>query len=112
MCCYYSKEALPVRRLRILGNGGQPLGFTLFDPTLLNTKRSLLDDPAKYQPKFEQEATDLVLNPTQIIQSSIEIDSSRLTLEFMYYDNSTELIEINTSNLGGKYILTGQGGRR
>ncbi|MDZ4676288.1 MAG: hypothetical protein SGI74_02170 [Oligoflexia bacterium] len=103
------KESLPVRRLRILGNGRQSLGFKLLDPTLLKVKRYSPEDLDKYQPKFEQEATDFVLSPTEIFQASIEIDSSQLTLEVMYYDNSFEFIEIDTSNLGGKYILTGQG---
>lgn len=103
------KESLPIRRLRILGNSRQPLGFKLLDPTLLKVKRYSPKDLDKYQPKFEQEATDFVLPPTEIFQSSIEIDSSQLTIEVMYYDNGFEFIEIDTSNLGGKYILTGQG---
>lgn len=103
------KESLPVRRFRILGNGRQPLAFKLLDPTLLKVKRYSPEDLEKYQPKFEQEATDFVLAPTEIFQTSVEIDSSQLTLEFMYYDNTFEFIEIDTSNLGGKYILTGQG---
>lgn len=103
------KESLPVRRLRILGNDRQPLRFKLLDPTLLKVKRYSPEDLEKYQPKFNQETTDFVLAPTEIFQTSIEIESSQLTLEFMYYDNSFEFIEIDTSNLGGKYILTGQG---
>lgn len=103
------KESLPVRRLRILGNGRQPLGFKLLDPTLLKVKRYSPEDLDKYQPKFEQEAIDFVLSPTDIFQTSVEIDSSQLVLEVMYYDNSFEFIDIDTSNLGGKYILTGQG---
>lgn len=103
------KESLPVRKFRILGNSRQPLGFKLFDPTLLKVKRYSPEDLDTYQPKFEQEATDFVLAPTEIFQTSVEIDSSQLTLEFMYYDNTFEFLEIDTSNLGGKYILTGQG---
>ncbi len=103
------KESLPVRRLRILGNGRQPIGFKLLDPTMLKVKRYSPEDLDKYQPKFEQEALDFVLSPTEIFQTSVEIDSSQLVLEAMYYDNTFEFIEIDTSNLGGKYILTGQG---
>ena len=103
------KESLPVRRFRILGNSRQPLDFKLLDPTLLKVKIYSPEDLDKYLPSFKNEARDFILSPNEIFQASIAIDSSQLTLEVMYYDNRFEFIEIDTSNLGGKYILTGQG---
>jgi len=56
-----------------------------------------------------QEITDLILPPNQLSFVEVVLQGNQCRFEVMYYDNSFEFIEIDTSNLGGKYILTGQG---
>lgn len=54
--------------------------------------------------------TDIILLPNIIYQAFFEIQSGQFKIEAMYYDNKFEFVEIETSVLGGKYILTGRGG--
>jgi hypothetical protein len=98
---------LPIRRMRVLfgpekeGQATEIAACTINHdnkiPIVLNLTNS------------RQEITDIILQPNQLSFVEIVLQGSQLRFEVMYYDNSFEFIEIDTSNLGGKYILTGQG---
>jgi hypothetical protein len=101
--------ALLIRTLRILGPNGQAISFLFSqrEERKHPTEEILgnIDDLQNYA----QVATDLVIQPNEIYRVLFPAYSSQFKIEAMYYDNTFEFIEIDTSNLGGKYILTGQG---
>lgn len=98
---------LPIRRMRVLfgperhGQATEIAAFTINHdkkiPISLNLSSS------------RQEIADIILQPNQLSFVEIVLQGSQLRFEVMYYDNSFEFIEIDTSNLGGKYVLTGRG---
>lgn len=104
------QTALPIRTLRLLGQNGQAMKFLFSDelhgahPKKVN--KEMVDQRLGGMPQVD---TDIILHPNTIYQVFFEIESGQFKIEVMYYDNSFEFIEIDTSNLGGKYILTGQG---
>jgi len=53
--------------------------------------------------------TDIILRPNTIYKAFFEIQSGQFKIETMYYDNLFEFVEVDTSVLGGKYVLTGKG---
>ncbi len=104
------KEALPVRRLRILGSDGQAIRFLLSDelhgshPKKID--RTMTLERMSGVPQLD---TDLILLPNRIYQAFFEFESGQFQVEAMYYDNSFEFIKIDSSILGGNYVLSGQG---
>lgn len=104
------KTALPIRTLRILAQNGQATRCLFSDQTQDLSGKAIL---AKMQLHFnsgnQSKDTDIILSPNLVYQAFFEIESSQFKIEVMFYDNSFEFIEIDTSNLGGKYILTGKG---
>ncbi len=96
---------LPIRTLRVLF-GPEKQG----QATELSAHRIVEDKKARIGLRHSnQEITDLILQPNQLSFVEIVLQGNQCRFEVMYYDNSFEFIEIDTSNLGGKYILTGQG---
>lgn len=98
---------LLARRLRLLGNDGQAMPIALIYPE----RPPQLRDRSYTQssPKCESEAVDVVFEHGKVQGVSYESEVSQLRVEVMYYDNSFEFIDVDTSNLGGKYTLTGKG---
>ena len=96
---------LPIRTLRVLfGPEKQGQATELTAHTIIEDKKARIG-----LRHSNQEITDLILQPNQLSFVEIVLQGSQLRFEVMYYDNSFEFIEIDTSNLGGKYILTGHG---
>jgi hypothetical protein len=96
---------LPVRTLRVLfGPEKQGHATELSAHTIIEEKKARIG-----LRHSNQAITDLILQPNQLSFVEIVLQGSQCRFEVMYYDNSFEFIEIETSNLGGKYILTGQG---
>lgn len=96
---------LPIRTLRVLfGTERQGQGTELTAHTIIEDKKVRIG-----LRHSAQEITDIILQPNQLCFVEIVLQGSQCRFEVMYYDNSFEFIEIDTSNLGGKYILTGQG---
>lgn len=102
------KESMPIRRLRFLdGYRSTTQKHIHFNFRSLNTESS---DSEKNIPSAKHsELTNVIFSPNDIHEAWFDYGYGQLTVEVMYYDNSFEFIEIDTSNLGGKYILTGQG---
>jgi hypothetical protein len=62
--------------------------------------------------KFTDKIRDLVLKSDlvhEILLKSPEGFPSQFKIRVMYYDNSFETVDVDTANLGGKYVLTGKG---
>lgn len=104
------QTALPIRTLRLIGLDGQAMKFLLSNelhgahPKKIN--KELVEQSLAGMPQVD---TDIILHPNTIYQIFFQIESGQFKIEVMYYDNSFEFIDIDTTNLGGKYILTGQG---
>lgn len=104
------RTPLPIRTLRLLGQDGQAMQFMLSDKFCGWSTAQLKNEITVFDfSAMSQTETDLVLLPNIIHQAFFQNRFSQIKVEVMYYDNSFEFIEIDTSNLGGKYILTGQG---
>lgn len=102
------KQSLPIRRLRFLEGYRSPTQKHIqFNFRSLNSVSS--DSEKNIASARLSELTNLIFNPNDIHEAWFDFGYGQLTVEVMYYDNSFEFIEIDTSNLGGKYILTGQG---
>lgn len=96
---------LPIRTLRVLfGPEKQGQATEISAHTIIEDKKVRIG-----LRHSNQEITDLILQPNQLSFVEIVLQGSQCRFEAMYYDNSFEFIEIDTANLGGKYILTGQG---
>lgn len=96
---------LPIRTLRVLfGPEKQGQAKDLTAHTIIEDKKVRIG-----LRHSNQEITDLILQPNQLGFVEIVLQGNQCRFEVMYYDNSFEFIEIDTSILGGKYILTGQG---
>lgn len=104
------QTALPIRTLRLVGPDGQAMRFLFSNelhgahPKKIN--KEMVEQNLAGMPQVD---ADIILHPNTIYQVFFQIQSGQFKVEVMYYDNSFEFIEIDTSNLGGKYILTGQG---
>jgi len=57
----------------------------------------------------QQEISDLILIPNELYFIEVVLTHGQFNFKIMYYDNTFENINIDTSNLGGKYILIGHG---
>lgn len=98
---------LPIRTLRILfGPEKQGQATEIAAYTVVEEKKVPIGIRIW---SSRQEITDLILPPNQLSFVEVVLQGNQCRFEVMYYDNSFEFIEIDTSNLGGKYILTGQG---
>lgn len=101
------QTSMPIRKIRVLNSSG----VTQFQFLEKNSKQKYVE---KYQAimknlsSYQNEVVDLILLPSIIYQLMVRVQG-QFKIEAMYYDNSFEFIEIDTSYLGGKYILTGQG---
>jgi hypothetical protein len=104
------QTALPIRSLRILGQDGQALRF-LFSDELHGSHPKKIDKEVAVArlSGMPQLDTDIILLPNTIYKAFFEIQSGQFKIETMYYDNSFEFLEIDTSVIGGEYILTGKG---
>lgn len=98
-------SALPIRTLRILYGPEKTGQSTHISAYTVEGKEK---QPFGRQ-HIKNQMTDLILARNQLCFVEAECNNGQLRFEVMYYDNSFEFIEIDTSNLGGKYILTGQG---
>lgn len=102
------KEPLPIRRLRFLEGYRAPTQKHIqFNFRSLNSESN--DSEKNIASARHSELTNLIFNTNDIHEAWFDFGYGQLTVEVMYYDNSFEFIEIDTSSLGGKYILTGQG---
>lgn len=103
------EQPMRIRTLRLIALNGQAMKFKLIEKSepahYVEKYQSIVDS----LPSYSQQATDIIFMPNTIYQAFIGIESGQFKIEAMYYDNTFEFIEIDTSNLGGKYILTGQG---
>ena len=98
-------SSLPIRTMRVLfGPEKQGQATELSAHTIIDDKKARIG-----LRHSNQEITDLILQPNELSFVEIVLQGNQCRFEVMYYDNSFEFIEIDTSNLGGKYILTGQG---
>ncbi len=106
------QNSLPIRSLRLITVPGQPMEFQFSRKTDCNesskSRSGLLGLSIL---KMSQVASDVILQPHTVYEVIFNIESGQFKCEVTYYDGSQELIDINTSNQGGKYILTGLGGR-
>tara|TARA_R110002049_G_scaffold209537_1_gene380430 strand:- start:816 stop:1307 length:492 start_codon:yes stop_codon:yes gene_type:complete len=99
------KEPLPIRTIRVLkGLRSTTQDISYF--TLSNLKKGQV---AILSENYSQVSVNCIIEPNQLYQIMIKEELLQLTIEVMYYDNSFEFLEIDTSILGGKYILTGKG---
>lgn len=100
------KESLPIRTLTFLyGNPENRIHSALSDSLLNSTQ---INNSAN----FSNSKNDLIFKNNQIIKYTLLSESdwpNQFSIRAMYYDNTFEFIQIDTSNLGGKYILTGKG---
>lgn len=63
---------------------------------------------------YESSQSDLIFEtnkPVKVLLRSQKDWPTQFKIRVMYYDGSFEFIDIDTSNLGGKYVLTGKGKR-
>ena len=96
---------LPIRTMRVLfGPEKQGQTTEIAAYTILEDKKARIG-----LRHTNQDITDLILQPNQLNFVEIVLQGSQCRFEVMYYDNSFEFLEIDTSDLGGRYILTGQG---
>lgn len=104
------QTALPIRNLRLIGPDSQAMKF-LFSSDLHGAHPKKINKEMVEQnfAGMPQVDTDIILHPNAIYQVFFPIESGQFKIEVMYYDNRFEFVEIDTSNLGGKYILTGKG---
>ena len=96
---------LAIRTLRILSgsvNQGQALEIAAH---AVKDEKSV----AVGRTSSKQELVDLVIVPNELTKVEMRLEASQVRFEVMYYDNSFEFVEIDTSILGGKYRLTGRG---
>ncbi|WP_413288384.1 hypothetical protein [Bdellovibrio sp. HCB337] len=100
-------SALTIRTLRILF-GSEKIGRSthIAAYTVDGKEKKLIGRQSK-----KKLVADLIITSKQLCFIEAECSSGRLHFEVMYYDNSFEFIEIDTSNLGGKYILMDRGGK-
>lgn len=103
------KAALPIRSLSITGVIS---GNRQYKSFICREKNEQPIPPYGMvrTPHFihKQSHIDLIIEMNQIWYLEVKVVHEP-RIEVMYYDNSFEFIEIDTSNLGGKYILTGKG---
>lgn len=100
------KESLPIRRLRFLeGYRSASQKHIQFNFKSLKIESS----DSEKNITSASELPNLIINLNDIYEAWFDLGYGQLTVEIMYYDNSFEFIEIDTSKLGGEYILTGKG---
>lgn len=99
------KEPLAIRTLRVLTGLRSPTQQNV----LFEFEQMKKDDQGYITGNNNEFPKDIILNPNRLYQIVIQDEMSQLTIEAMYYDNTFEFLEIDTSILGGKYILTGKG---
>ena len=97
------KQSLPIRTLRLL-EGKRSSYNRNIDFTLIKAR-----EENDQEPKLFLSNRDILLIHEKIYNLNLKQEQLQMTFEVMYYDNSFEFVEIDTSNLGGKYILTGIG---
>ncbi len=98
-------SAMPIRTLRVLYGPEKTSQSTHISAYTIEGKEKHLIG----RQQIKNQMTDLILVPNQICFVEAECNSGQLRFEVMYYDNSFEFLEIDTSYLGGKYVLTGKG---
>ncbi|HLD98845.1 MAG TPA: hypothetical protein VJB59_01220 [Bdellovibrionota bacterium] len=99
---------LPVRSLRVIGNGGQAVSFSIElrddGVRIVDARTAMMEALAsRTQQKF-----DLLLEPNVVYRAKFSLDTTQPKIEVMYYDNSFEFLPLDTSRLG-PYTLIGQG---
>jgi hypothetical protein len=99
------KEPLAIRTLRVLTGLRSPTQQNV----LFKFEQMKKDDQGYITGNSNEFPKDIILNPNKLYQIMLQDEMPQLTIEAMYYDNSFEFLEIDTSILGGKYILTGKG---
>lgn len=100
------KEALPIRTLSFLYGNPENRIQSAFSENLINS--TFVTNKMNYSDSQD----DLILKNNKIIKLTLLSNNAwpnKFKIRAMYYDNTFEFVEIDTSNLGGKYILTGQG---
>jgi hypothetical protein len=99
------KEPLAIRTLRVLTGLRSPIQQSI----QFKFEEMKKDDLGYITNNNSELPQDIILNPNQLHQIVLQDEMNQFTIEVMYYDNTFEFLEIDTSILGGKYILTGKG---
>lgn len=102
-------SAMRIRTLRLLGANGQAMNFKFAEKSQTTHYVEKYQEIMKDISSYSQRETDIILLPNITYQAFVGIQSGQFKVEAMYYDNSFEFLDIDTSNLGGKYVLTGKG---
>jgi hypothetical protein len=99
---------MPIRSLRILGNNGQAVSFSVDvrkeGVRVIDQRTAMIEALAS----TTHQKFDLLLEPNIVYRTKFAIDTTQPKIEIMYYDNSFEFIQLDTSKLG-PYTITGQG---
>lgn len=100
------KESLPIRTLVFLYGNPESRIHSATSESLLNSTQ--MNNFANYS----ESQNDLMLEGNKITKFILLSKSdwpTQFTVRAMYYDNTFEFIQVDTSNLGGEYILKGKG---
>ncbi|MFZ4715525.1 MAG: hypothetical protein ACOYL6_17510 [Bacteriovoracaceae bacterium] len=100
------KEALPIRTLALLHGNPEKRISSCFKEKRLN------ESSFKNSYNFLDSQNDYIFVNNKIeklVLYSPGVSPSQFIIRAMYFDNTFEIINIDTSNLGGKYFLTGKG---
>lgn len=100
------KDSLPIKGLDLLyGNPESRIKSWLLDKDQVINLPSVSDD------SFLDRQSDLILKSHEVFRLILKSKDwpSQFKIRAMYYDGSFEFLDIDTSVLGGKYILTGKG---
>lgn len=100
------KEGLPVRALTFLYGNPESRIHSALSESLLNSTQ--INNTSNYS----DSQNDLIFENNQIIKYTLLSERdwpTQFSVRAMYYDNTFEFIQIDTANLGGKYILIGKG---
>ncbi len=100
------KTSMPIRRLRIIGSNKNVVKFKFIEKSKHINFTAQYNEIMDGLKTFSEVETDIMLHPNVIYEILFGIYADQFIIEAMYYDNTFEFIEIDTSILGGKYILS------
>ncbi|MES2615643.1 MAG: hypothetical protein V4591_09530 [Bdellovibrionota bacterium] len=95
---------LPIRTIRIFDNSlAKITAIRLSAGYIFNGKEITVDNSISPYQLF-----DIIFVPNEIWTIKVYLDTSQVRFEITHYDNSTELIDIDTA-VCGPYVITGKG---
>lgn len=100
------KESLPIRELQILEGYRTSKGQNIIPFTFNRLDK---DGSGQLSDEYFYKATNCIIEANHPYTILLEREVNQLTIQAMYYDNTFEWLNIDTSILGGGYILTGKG---